>query len=330
VAAARAAVGKAKQSLEIPGDTYTPLQGALKTPESSTETEAQRSRPFPATSTGRRTALARWLTDAKHPLTARVAINHLWMRHFGKPLVPTVFDFGRKGAAPTHPQLLDWLAVELREHRWRMKHLHRLMVTSNTYRLSSSSTAAATTNRTDRENRYYWRMNPVRMQSEVLRDSLLCLARELDRRLYGPSIPLNDETSRRRSIYFVHSHNDQHRFLAVFDDASVLECYRRAESIVPQQALALENSKLALSASEKIAVRLQRQLGSISDKEFIKAAFETVLASTPNAAEQTACAEAIAQWLEVSKKTRDADPAGRARANLVHALLNHNDFITIR
>jgi hypothetical protein len=282
------------------------------------------------TSTGRRTALARWLTDPKHPLTARVAVNHLWMRHFGKPLVPTVFDFGRKGAPPTHPQLLDWLAVELREHGWSMKHLHRLLVTSNTYRLSSSSAKAAALNRSaDGENRFYWRMNPVRMEAEVIRDSLLCLAGNLDQRQGGPSIPVNDKTAR-RSIYFVHSHNDQQKFLSVFDDASVLECYRRAVSIVPQQALALENSELSLSASEKIAARLQRQLGSISDKEFVRAAFETVLASTPIAAEQAACEQALAEWMEVLKKHKNLDPAGRARANLVHALLNHNDFITIR
>jgi hypothetical protein len=331
IAAARAALAKARQALENPGAVYRPLRGALKTLESSTETETERNRPFPGTSTGRRTALARWLTDPKHPLTARVAVNHMWMRHFGKPLVATVFDFGRKGTSPTHPQLLDWLAVELREHGWSMKRLHRLMVTSNTYRLSSASARTAAINRTaDRENQYYWRMNPVRMQAEIIRDNLLLLAGELDPRLGGPSVPVDDEASGRRSLYFVHSHNEEHRLLSVFDNASVLECYRRAESIVPQQALALENSKLALGASEKIAAGLHRRLGAVADREFVKAAFETVLASTPSGAEQAACAEALAQWVQVARTARDADPAGRARANLVHALLNHNDFITIR
>jgi hypothetical protein len=104
---------------------YTPIRGSLKTLESNLETEDSRNKPFPPTSTGRRTAFARWLTDPKHPLPARVAVNHLWSRHFGKALVPTVFDFGRKGTPPTHPELLDWLAVELIEHGWSMKHLHR-------------------------------------------------------------------------------------------------------------------------------------------------------------------------------------------------------------
>ena len=84
-------------------------------------------------STGRRLALARWLVDRQNPLTARVAVNHVWARHFGRPLVETVFDLGRKGSAPSHPELLDWLAVELMENGWSMKHLHRVLVTSDLY-----------------------------------------------------------------------------------------------------------------------------------------------------------------------------------------------------
>src|SRR5439155_21010490 len=148
--AARDAVAAARKGLESPGSQYTSLRGAQKTVESPTETEANRTRPFPTTSTGRRTTLAMWMTDRRNPLPARVAVNHVWARHFGKPLVATVFDFGRKGAAPTHPELLDYLAVELIKSGWSMKHLHRLLVTSNAYRLSSSSAAAA--NATDAEN----------------------------------------------------------------------------------------------------------------------------------------------------------------------------------
>src|SRR5206468_530351 len=163
----------------------------------------------------------RWLTDQRHPLTARVAVNDIWARHFGTPLVATVFDFGRKGVAPTHPALLDYLAVELMENGWSMKHIHRLIVTSNTYRLGSSNAGAARATVTaDPENRYYWRMNPVRMDAQTVRDSLLHLAGELDLRAGGPSLdPVKDEASRRRSVYFVHSHNEQHKFLEIFDDA---------------------------------------------------------------------------------------------------------------
>jgi hypothetical protein len=327
--AARDALAAAKKALAAPGDAYTPLRGALKTRESNLETEASRNRPFPTTSTGRRSALARWLTDPRHPLTARVAVNHVWAHHFGTPLVPTVFDFGRKGTPPTHPELLDWLAVEFVESGWSMKHLHRLMVTSDAYRMTSSSAGAPPADRTtDGENRYYWRMNPVRMEAEVIRDSLLSLAGDLDLRVGGPTVPAADEASRRRSLYFFHSHNEEQKFLSTFDGASVLECYRRAESIVPQQALAVSNSRLALSAAARINARLHERLGAASDAAFIKAAFETVLAATPTGEEQRECAAALAELKRVLKGQPDA--GRRARGDLIQALVNHNDFITVR
>src|SRR5262249_10365245 len=169
---------------------------------------------FPTRSTGRRTALALWITDPRNPLTARVAVNHLWARHFGRPLVETVFDFGRKGTPPSHHALLDWLAVEFMENGWSLKHLHRLIVTSEVYRLSAPAAGAdPRTREADPENRWYWRRNPLRMEAQVLRDSLLHLAGELDPRIGGPSVPVADEGSRRRALYFVHSNNDQNKFL---------------------------------------------------------------------------------------------------------------------
>jgi hypothetical protein len=320
---AKTAMTAAKKALENPGEVYTPLRGSLKTPENNLETEASRNKPYPTASTGRRSALAAWMTQPDNPLTARVAVNHIWARHMGRPLVATVFDFGRKGAAPTHPQLLDWLAVEFVQSGWSMKHLHRLIVTSNTYRLSSSG---ANPQAADAENRFYWRMNPQRMQAQVLRDSLLHLSGELDATRGGPSVPTADETSRRRSLYFVHSHNDHNKFLSIFDDANVLECYRRVESIVPQQALALENSKLALAAAEKIA----RRISAATDAEFARAAFETVLGTVPTAEEQSECEAALKELKEVIDKEKKPDGVLRARAGLVQALLNHNDFVTIR
>jgi hypothetical protein len=327
--AVQAALANARKALASPSESYTPLRGALKTPSSNLESGAALLRPFPRTSTGRRTALARWMTDARNPLTARVAVNHLWARHFGRPLVETVFDFGRKGARPSHPELLDWLAVEFMENGWSMKHLHRLMVTSAAYQLSSSGAGGGAKNlEADPENRFYWRMNPTRMESQVIRDSLLSLGGELDPKLGGPSVPTQAEGSRRRSLYFVHSNNDQQKFLSVFDDASVRECYRRSESIVPQQALALSNSKLALAMAARINDRLHQKLGKVSDADFARAAFEAVLASTPVAEELAACTEALQQWRGLAKGRADAER--RARGHLIHALLNHNDFITIR
>ncbi|QDU27298.1 Planctomycete cytochrome C [Anatilimnocola aggregata] len=334
----KAALGKAKTALEAaqkglakPGEAYTSLIGSLKTFENNLEKEDSRRKPFPATSTGRRTALAKWITANEHPLTARVAVNHLWNRHFGRALVPTVFDFGRKGTPPTHPELLDWLTVELREHNWSMKHIHRLIVTSQTYRLSSSTAGAtAATLAADGDNRYYWHGNPVRMQAQLIRDSLLHFAGELDLTRGGPSIPVKDETSRRRSLYFVHSHNDHQQFLSIFDDANVLECYRRSESIVPQQALALENSPLATNVAQKIAARLEMDRPKASDEEFTRAAFITILAVEPNADELALVASALDQFKELARSQQKPTPDLVARTAIIHALLNHNDFVTIR
>jgi hypothetical protein len=327
---ARDAFAQARKALDNPGEQFTPLRGALKTPESNLETDAARNKRFPSTSSGRRSALAKWLTDPRHPLTARVAVNHVWLRHFGTPLVPTVFDFGRKGTPPTHPALLDYLAVELVESGWSLKNLHRLIVTSNAYRMTSSSVGSQGSV-VDPENRWYWRRNPVRMEAEVIRDSLLCLAGVLDQAVGGPPInPVAQEGSRRRSLYFVHSHNDHHKFLSMFDDAGVLECYRRSESIVPQQALALSNSHLALDMAAKINPRLFERLGAVSDAAFARTAFELILCSSPSTAEQAECQKTLREWVSLLQKQGVPDPVRRARADLISALLNHNDFITIR
>ncbi len=330
LAAARTALDAAKKMIDMPGESYISLAGSLKTLESNQETEESRRKPFPKTSTGRRSAFAKWLTDARHPLPARVAVNHVWSRHFGKPLVPTVFDFGRKGTPPTHPELLDWLAVEFRENGWSMKHLHRLIVTSNTYRLGSSSAgAAAETLAADPDNRFHWRANPIRMEAQLVRDSLLHLAGDLDLTRGGPSIPVGSE-SRRRSLYFVHSHNEHQKFLSMFDDASVLECYRRAESIVPQQALALENSPLATTMAEKISQRIAAANPNASDNEFIRAAFLKILSVEPSSEELLLAADGLTRLTDAARKKNRLNPLIWAREAIVRVLLNHNDFVTIR
>jgi hypothetical protein len=325
LAAARAARTVLLKKADEMSEVYASLRGSLKTLESNVETQASRDRLFPRASTGRRSALARWITARDNPLAARVAVNHIWARHFGRPLVKTVFDFGRKGAAPSHPELLDWLACELVESGWSMKHVHRLIVTSSAYRMSSASAGAGKERKADPENLAFWRMNSVRMEAQVVRDGLLSLAGELDSKIGGPPVPANAATMR-RSMYFFHSHNEQNRFLSIFDDANVLECYRRSESILPQQALALENSALAQDAAEKIAARIDAS----GEGAFIKAAFELVLCQSPSAAERAACAEALAEWKAIAVREKRGDPARPARAALIHSLLNHNDFVTIR
>ncbi len=290
-----------------------------------------------AGSTGRRLALAKWIADAKNPLTARVAVNHIWMRHFGTPLVPTVANFGMSGKPPTHPELLDWLAVDFAESKWSMKHLHRLIVTSQAYRLSSRNEGGPAKT-ADPENRVYWRANPRRMDAEVVRDSLLALAGRLDTTLGGPIIDEKQGLiSKRRSLYFRFNAEYKMSFLDQFDAASPTECFERRESVIPQQSLALQNSALALNIARDLAKQLK-------SKDFVGEAFTRILGRSPAEDERKRCdaflVEQAALFAKPEKLTAfptgpavtapAADPALRAREDLIHVLLNHNDFVTIR
>lgn len=209
-------------------------------------------------SSGRRRALAEWVTSSKNPLAARVAVNHIWLRHMGRALVPTVFNFGLGGKPPSHTKLLDWLAVELMESGWSMKHFHRLIVTSATYRMSSLTHDPNLGSETlDPDNIYLWRMNSRRMEAEVVRGAVLCLSGQLELTMGGPELEEGDgETSGRRSLYFRHTPDSQVQFLTLFDAANASECYQRNESVVPQQALAMKNSVLSQSQARLLARRL--------------------------------------------------------------------------
>ncbi len=335
VANARDALEQAKKNLDEPGDQLTLPMGAQWTATRFFDsTKDDPSVTFPPQSTGRRSALAAWITDRRNPLTARVAVNHIWARHFGAPLVATVFDLGRKGASTAHPELLDWLASELIESGWDMKHLHRLIVESETYRLSTASVGADASLALDPENRLFWRRTPGRLESQAVRDSILALAGKLDQTPGGPPVPAGEQAqSTRRSLYFFHSNNDRNLFLTTFDEALVKECYRRDQSIVPQQALALSNSQLVLDASPAIAARLTRDLTALGqdaadDSAFIRLAFRLLLGTQPSNAELSASAQALGTWKQ--KAAEGADVLAFARANLIWVLLNHNDFVTVR
>ncbi|MEE2946992.1 MAG: DUF1553 domain-containing protein, partial [Verrucomicrobiota bacterium] len=288
-------------------------------------------------SSGRRLALARWMTDANNPLTARVAANHIWLRHFGRALVEPVFDFGLGGNQPTHPELLDWLACELREPTmvsssggwtegkseagaWSMKHLHRLIVTSRAYR--TASTPDEKNLATDPDNLWFWRIPPRRMEAEVVRDCVLHAGGGLDPKLGGPDLPGSDGmASGRRSIYFHHSPSSQMDFLKVFDGADPTEAYQRHTSIVPHQALALFNSELTHAQSRQLARKFNAT--RTDDAKFVQAAYEQILTRGPRANEVVLCVEFL-------KMQTAANTRLRAREKLVHALFNHHEFVTIR
>ncbi len=331
VAEARKRAEEAAQALGRALETYTPVAV-----------------PAPKTSTGRRSALALWITSKQNPLTARVAINHMWLRHFGKPLVPTVVNFGQNGKPASHPELLDWLATRFMQDNWSMKRMHRLMVTSATYRLRSSDSSPENPDaKIDPENRYLWRMNPRRLEAETVRDSLLYLAGELDTTTTGPDIDESQaETTHRRSLYFRHTPDSQVLFLKLFDQPDPTDCYQRNESIVPQQALAVANSNLSFSVARLLARRIDEKLGGKdTDAAFIQTAFETILGQPPDSEEAGASEAFLRRELDLlsdGKKlkayqgqtaaavTPAAEPGARAREDLVHALLNHSEFVTLR
>src|SRR5262249_48290213 len=151
-----------------------------------------------------------------NPLAARVAVNHVWARHFGAGLVPGMFDFGKNGPPPTHPALVDWLAVELMENGWSLKHLHRLIVTSSAYRADSRPISANLAK--DADNVYLWRFAPRRVEAEVVRDLVLSAGGKLDRTMAGPEVPYTQGLSvPRRSLYFQHAQEKQMELLRLFD-----------------------------------------------------------------------------------------------------------------
>lgn len=295
-------------------------QKALETPEHK---EPDYAPVYSQSSTGRRQALARWIVHPDNPLTARVAVNHIWMRHFGEPLVPTVFDFGRQAPVPRQLELLDFLAGELVESGWSLKHMHRLLINSEAYQMASSN-AGIPQDVLERDpgNQLYWRMNVKRMESQVVRDSLLHHAGVLDLTVGGPSLD-PAKGGNRRSLYFLHSRDQQDLLLSKFDDAEILACYRRSESIIPQQALALYNSKLAIETSGRISEQLNSTAADFDS--FVEEAFEALICRSPDPAEIQECRD-----FRVALQALPNYEESRCRSQLVLALLNHNDFITIR
>jgi Protein of unknown function (DUF1553)/Protein of unknown function (DUF1549)/Planctomycete cytochrome C len=338
MSAAKSAVETAQKAVTEPLEAYTRLTTV-----------------YPATSTGRRAALARWIASRDNPLTARVAVNHIWLRHFHQPLVSTVFDFGMNGKPPLHPELLDWLACELMDNGWQMKSLHRLILTSDAYRRASLPSAdqrelASNNSSRDPENHQLWRQNSYRMEAEVVRDATLHVAGKLDSSMFGPDLdPNTGLTLGRRSIYFRNSKEKKMTFLATFDSPNPVECYRRPESISPQQSLAMSNSSLTRAQSRNVAAKISEQLAVApmedASRKFVALAFEQVLNREPNAEEVAECLAFLQQQADRfaaaapltafpqgndNPGTPSSDSVQRARENLIHVLFNHNDFVTVR
>jgi hypothetical protein len=223
-----------------------------------------------AKTSGRRLAFAQWLTQPNHPLTARVLVNRQWLYHFGEGIVATPDNFGRTGAFPSHPELLDWLATELVARGWSIKAMHRLIMTSSTYRQTSTFDPRIheIAKKVDPDNRLLWRQRLKRLDAEALRDAILTASGTANPQMYGVPVPMMrqndgevtapaDASGQRRSVYLQVRRSQPLTLLQVFDQP-VMEtnCARRGVSTVASQALTLLNSDFLMRQADALATRI--------------------------------------------------------------------------
>ena len=244
-------------------------------------------------STGRRSELARWLTAPENPLTARVMVNRLWQAHFGRGLAPNASDFGKLGEKPSHPELLDWLAATFVESGWSLKAMHRLMVTSATYRQTSANSEFASAQRFDPDNRLLWSFPIRRLEAEQIRDAILAATGEL--KLEPAGGPSTDQLTPRRSIYSKWLRNAPNPLLNVFDLAEPFQSVaQRNVTTTPPQALLLLNSQMMLRHAREFAKRLEQEHPS-SDEDMVNAAYRLAFTREPKPAERTAALQFLTE-----------------------------------
>lgn len=258
--------------------------------------------PHSAT-TGRRSALANWLTKPENPLTARVMVNRVWHWHFGRGLTSTTSDFGHLGELPTHPELLDWLTQQFVNANWSLKKLHRLMVTSATYRQAAHSPIFEEAKLKDPENRLLWRWNTQRMEAEQIRDSLLAATGELDLAEGGPSV---DFTKPRRTIYNKVLRNVRDPLLDVFDSPQHFNSTAtRDTTTTAVQSLLLINNRQLIDSSRAMARRLEKDRPDKVDEQ-IRLAYQLLYNRQP-ATDELSGAIAFIQE-QAARGKADAEP----------------------
>lgn len=288
--------------------------------------------PADARSSFRRRGFAEWVVGRDNPLTARVMVNRLWQHHFGEGIVRTPSNFGRMGTAPSHPELLDWLAVELMENGWRLKPLHRLMLTSQAYQMSTLDVPANVA--IDPENRLQWRMPRVRLEAEIIRDSVLAVSGALDRTVGGPAIfpyidpdlfekssrrdwkglPDSDPATWRRSLYVFSKRSIRYPMFEAFDQPNLVNSIdRRNRTTIAPQALILMNNPMVLFHAEKFADRVRREAGDDPGRQ-VDRAIQLALGRPADAIER-------ARGVEYLR----APDGGLVR--FCHLLFNLNEFV---
>jgi len=265
--------------------------------------------------TGRRAALADWLTEGSNQLTTRVMANRLWQWHFGQGIVASSNDFGFLGDRPSHPELLDWLARRFVEEGWSVKAMHRLIMTSSTYRQGSVNSNELA-ERVDADNRLLWRMPVRRMDAEQLRDSMLFVGGDMDLKMGGPGV--SEEDSARRSIYVLNKRNKLRTMMNKFDTPDLHNsCHMRDVTTTPLQALSLMNGEWPLARAESFAERLLK-IESDGVEKRIVSAYEIALGRTPEVEE-----------IQLAQSFIEEPDSWDSWVDLCHVLLNTNEFIYI-
>jgi hypothetical protein len=290
--------------------------------------------PAGAITSGRRTALARWLTSPNHPLTARIIVNRVWQSHFGKGLVSTPSDFGRLGDPPSHPELLDWLAVKLVENGWSLKWLHRQILLSSTYRQAADGDDAAGRSEGDRlasargleidpQNRLLWHAPVRRLSGEQIRDAALAVSGEID---LAPGGEGTEIAANRRSVYTKVIRNKRDPLLDVFDFperfASVSE---RNTTTSPTQSLYMINGDWMLARAAKLAERLMQEAPGGEDSRF-RLAYRLALARDASVAEIERGVNFIYER-RGNAEGIDLTKADAALVDFCHVLLNSSEFL---
>ncbi|MCC6796393.1 MAG: DUF1553 domain-containing protein [Candidatus Hydrogenedentes bacterium] len=319
-------------------------------------------RPADAHTTFRRAALADWLTDADHGagfLTARVIVNRLWNYHFGYGIVRTPNDFGRQGDRPTHPELLDWLANELVQNGWSLKHIHKLILMSAVYQQDSAFNEAAA--KVDHDNKLLWRQNPKRLEAEIIRDATLSITGNLNTRMYGPGVfpyipadavatgstakwPLDAKDGPdtwRRSVYVFVRRSARMPMIETFDAPdTVVSCGRRLATVTPTQSLSMMNSAFSSDQAKYLADRLRREQGD-NREGWVRRAYALALNRAPSDQELALSLDFLEKQMqrhikqEAQEKTanyyalKDKDIVQSALTDFAQVILSLNEFVYV-
>jgi hypothetical protein len=291
-------------------------------------------------STGRRLTLANWIASSDNPATARVMVNRIWQHHFGRGIVRSPNNFGYLGDRPTHPELLDWLAAEFVKNGWHLKSLHRLIMTSSAYRMSSRANPAALAR--DPSNDLFWRFDMRRLSAEEIRDSIHALSGRLNSKMYGPSVfpeisaevlagqsvpgagwgKSSPQEQARRSIYIHVKRSLMTPILVDFDVAdNDSSCAVRFTTTQPTQALAMLNGAFVHAQSQALAERLRREAGKDPAAQ-VRLALRLALVHPPNPASVERGLKLLATLQKKNGLSADA-----ALDLYCLAVLNLNEFL---